>query len=76
MNLPGHRTCKFDTAKNDLLFLQLHLLPELQLWHGFKGWSNGSPLWAVSVHWTGLLDCTTGLDYWTHPKCLFQPFSV
>ena len=23
---------------------------------------------AVSIHWTGLLDWTTGLDYWTHPK--------
>jgi len=22
----------------------------------------------VTIHWTGLLDWTTGLDYWTHPK--------
>ena len=21
--------------------------------------------WGVSIHWTGLLDWTTGLDYWT-----------
>jgi len=20
-------------------------------------------------HWTGLLDWTTGLGYWTHPNC-------
>ena len=22
--------------------------------------------WGVSIHWTGLLDWITGLDYWTH----------
>jgi len=32
------------TAKNDSLLWQLHLLAELQLWHGFKGWCNVSPL--------------------------------
>ena len=26
---------------------KLHLLPELQLWHGFKGWCNVSPLWDI-----------------------------
>ena len=30
--------------------------------------------WGVSIHWTGLLDWTTGLDYWTHPKFCGMPF--
>jgi len=30
----------------------------------------------VSIHWTGLLDWTTGLDYWTHPNCNKMLFSV
>ena len=34
----------YTTAKNYSLLWQLHLLPELQLWHGFKGWCNVSPL--------------------------------
>ena len=42
-------TMATNTAKNDLLFWQLHLLPELQLWHGFKGWCNVSPLWQPSM---------------------------
>jgi len=29
---------------------------------------------AVSIHWTGLLDWTTGLTQ-NGVKCLFQPFS-
>ena len=33
------------TTKNDLLFWQLQLSPELQLWRGFKGWCKISPLW-------------------------------
>jgi len=24
---------------------------------------------SVFIHWTGLLDWTAGLDYWTHPNC-------
>ena len=35
---------------------------------------------AVSIHWTGLLDWTTGLDHWTglldsrpHPCIVFKP---
>ena len=28
----------------------------------------------VSIHWTGLLEWTTGLDYWTHPNCYKIPF--
>ena len=27
-----------------------------------RRWHRG-----VSIHWTGLLDWTTGMDYWTHP---------
>ena len=35
----GHYiTHVYFTAKNDLLFWQLHLSPELRLWRGFKGW--------------------------------------
>ena len=26
----------------------------------------------VSIHWTGLLEWTTGLDYWTHPNYLLS----
>jgi len=37
------------TAKNDLLFWQLHLSPELQLWCGFKRWCKISPLWQPSM---------------------------
>ena len=37
------------TAKNDLLFWQLHLSPELQLWSGFKRWCKISPLWQPSM---------------------------
>jgi len=28
----------------------------------------------VSIHWTGLLEWTTGMDYWTHPNCHKIPF--
>ena len=43
-----HLYCSYVVhCKNDLLFWQLHLLPELQLWHGFKGWCNVSPLWDI-----------------------------
>ena len=28
--------------------------------------------WAVTIQWTGLLDWTTGLDYWTHGNCLWR----
>ena len=33
-------------------------------------------LWLVdvSIHWTGLLEWTTGVDYWTHPNCYKIPF--
>jgi len=27
-------------------------------------------------HWTGLLDWTTGLDYWTHPTAKYNSFST
>ena len=27
---------------------------------------------AVTIQWTGLLDWTTGLDYWTHGNCLWR----
>ena len=30
-------------------------------------------MWGVTIHWTGLLDWTTGLDYWTHPKWYKMP---
>ena len=35
-------------------------------------------LWlvGVSIHWTGLLEWTTGLDYWTHPNCYKYLLSV
>ena len=28
----------------------------------------------VSIHWTGLAEWTTGMDYWTHPNCYKIPF--
>ena len=33
-------------------------------------------LWSVgvSIHWTGLLEWTTGMDYWTHPNFYKIPF--
>ena len=37
------------SAKNILLFWQLHLSPELQLWCCFKGWCKISPLWQPPI---------------------------
>ena len=33
------------------------------MWH-FEHQNVGFT-WAVTIHWTGLLDWNTGLDYWT-----------
>ena len=48
-----------DTLKKNELFWQLHLSPELQLWHGFKGWCKVSPcdshlwaMWAMQPLWS------------------------
>jgi len=30
----------------------------------------------VTIHWTGLLDWITGLDYWTRPKWCKMPFQA
>ena len=32
--------------------------------------------WGVSIHWTGLLDWNTGLDYWTEVFPFFGQDSV
>ena len=38
---------------------------------------NNSPsLLGVSIHWTGLLDWNTGLDYWTEVFSFFGQDSV
>ena len=38
-----------------------------------RGLCVGYKVRAVLIHWTGLPDWTTGLDYWTHPKwCKFS----
>jgi len=48
---------------------------------GQENWSGRQPgneanTWGVSIHWTGLLEWTTGLDYWTHPNCYKYLLSV
>jgi len=30
----------------------------------------------VWIHWTGLLDWTAGLDYWTHHNVVFYPINT
>ena len=44
------------TAKNDLLFWQLYLSPELQLWHGLRDDTSlvpcGNHLWAMQPLWS------------------------
>jgi len=44
------------TAKNYLLFWQLHLSPELQLWHGLRDDASLVPcdshLWAMQPIWS------------------------
>ena len=34
------------------------------------------PLGGVTIHWTGLLDWITGLDYWTRLKWCKMPFQA
>ena len=55
-------------CKNDLLFWQLHLLPELQLWHGFKGWGNVSPLWQSSMSNVGNTALAEYSNNWNSPS--------
>ena len=33
-------------------------------------------VWGVSIHWTGLLDWNTGLDYWTELFSFFGQVSA
>ena len=33
-------------------------------------------MWGVSIHWTGLLDWNTGLDYWTELFSFFEQVCV
>ena len=41
------------TTKNDLLFWELHLSPDLKLWHGFKGLVLcDSHLWAMQLEYS------------------------
>ena len=37
---------------------------------------NNGFAWGVSIHWTGLLDWNTGLDYWTEVFSFFGQDSV
>ena len=37
------------------------------------GFPDPPPHQGVTIHWTGLLGWTTGLDYWTHPKWYKMP---
>jgi len=46
---------------------------QLHLRHIWKK-QNGLIATAVPIHWTGLLDWTTGLDYWTYPNCHKIPY--
>ena len=41
-------------------------------WTIFELGDDRMSLQAVTIQWTGLLDWTTGLDYWTHGNCFWR----
>ena len=53
-----------------------------RLWradNNFNVWMNihyTAPQVAVTIHWTGLLDWNTGLDYWTEVVSFFGQGSM
>ena len=54
-----------------LIIMYIHMLDILEF--SIRAYKNCT---GVSIHWTGLLDWNTGLDYWTGVFYLFRQVSI
>ena len=64
-------TARILSDKSDFLGLCQTVMTDrlLLLWSTLASFPDSHT--AVTIQWTGLLDWTTGLDYWTHGNCLW-----